>query len=105
MKLQKYCVYGTDQHEKFNKVPLRWEDETLVCHASPWHGHGRDAGHPWVGVAPAKLTYRDARGRVFSVPRGSEVYHWEANKIKFVGWKSIPVMRGGGRMTLRELCE
>jgi len=100
MKHQKYCVYGSDQHQRFNKVPLRWEPENLVCQSSPWHGAGRDVSQPWIGVATAAMIHRDAQGRRFAVPRGAEVYHWEQGRIKWVAWKSI----SGGRMTLRKLC-
>jgi hypothetical protein len=104
MKRQRYCVYGSDQHEKLNKVPLRWEPEMMICQRSPWHGSGRDVGRPWIGIATATMIHRDVFGRRFAVPKGSEVYHWEANHIKFVAWKSIGSGISGGRMTLRELC-
>jgi len=106
MKLQKYCVYGSDQHEKLNKVPLRWEPEIMISPSAVWRGQGRSVDHPWIGLAPTALVYRDTTGRKFSVPRGSEVYHWEVGKIKFVAWKSISGRPGRpSRMTLRELCE
>ena len=91
MKQERHDIFTSTQHVRHN-APYSghgadWEPKLSTVSCGKFHGQGRSLAQAWIGVNLSTVSYREFSGLRVSIPKGSEMIHWQEGSDRFVAWK------------------